>query len=64
MNQKKFSVKSFRRITEKPDMANMRDYMEFTLTLNKENSEAKKRFLNSSPQKKDLSKSFANSNEA
>lgn len=64
MNQKKFSVKSFRRITEKPDMANMRDYMEFTLTMNKENSDAKKRFLNSSPKKQDLAKSFAYSNNA
>ena len=45
-------------------MANMRDYMEYTLTINKENGDAKKRFLNSSPQKKDLSKSFADSNEA
>jgi len=45
-------------------MANMRDYMEFTLTLNKENAEAKKRFLNSSPAKKDLSKSFSHANEA
>lgn len=45
-------------------MANMRDYMEYTLTLNKENGEAKKRFLDSSPQRKDLTKSFSNSNNA
>ena len=41
MNQKKFSINSFRRITETPDMANMRDYMEYTLTMNKENGAAK-----------------------
>lgn len=36
MHQKKFNEKNFRRILERPeDMTNMRDYFEYSVTLNK-----------------------------
>lgn len=36
MHQKKFTGKNFRRILERPeDMASMRDYFEYAVTLNK-----------------------------
>ena len=46
MHQKKFTGKNFRRILERPeDMASMRDYFEYAVTLNKNASAQQKQLL-------------------
>jgi hypothetical protein len=45
MTQKKYNEKNFRRIVEKPDMASMRDYLEYTVTLNQDRRMNKSDFL-------------------
>ena len=37
VNMKKFNDKANRRITERPQMASQRDYLEYTMTVNKDN---------------------------
>lgn len=49
MTQKKYNEKNFRRITEKPDIASMRDYLEYTMTLNKDKRNDKQQFMTASP---------------
>ena len=49
MSQKKHNEKSFRRIQEMPDIANMRDYLEFSMTVNKEKKDMRETFLSNSP---------------
>lgn len=51
MTQKKYSTKSFRRITEQPEIASMRDYLEYSMTLNKEQKVARENYLSRSPQR-------------
>jgi len=43
----KFSPRSFRRIEQNPDFASRRDYLEYTLSVNKEMKSSTDKFLNS-----------------
>ena len=45
MTQKKYNEKNFRRIVERPDMASMRDYLEYTVTLNQDRRMNKSEFI-------------------
>lgn len=49
ITQKKYNEKNFRRIVEKPDIASMRDYLEYTMTLNKDQKVNRVEFLSKSP---------------
>lgn len=49
MTQKKYNEKNFRRITEKPDIASMRDYLEYTMSLNKDKRNETGAFMTASP---------------
>ena len=49
MTQKKYNEKNFRRIVEKPDIASMRDYLEYTMTLNKDQKANRADYLAKSP---------------
>lgn len=46
-NQKSFALKNFRRIVERPDLTNKRDYLEYTMTLNQQEGEVRQKVLDS-----------------
>lgn len=50
MNQKKFNEKHNRRLLERPAESNFKDYLEYTMTVNKDIKEGRKELICQSPQ--------------
>ncbi|CDW82030.1 UNKNOWN [Stylonychia lemnae] len=44
-NQKAFAPKNFRRLKERPELANQRDYLEYTMTLNHQDNRSRTKLL-------------------
>jgi len=49
MNQKKFNEKHNRRLLEAPIETNYKDYLEYTMTVNKDIKEGRKELIRNSP---------------
>jgi hypothetical protein len=49
MNQKNFNQKHNRRLLENPSAGNLKDYLEYTMTVNKDAKVERKAIVNSSP---------------
>jgi len=45
VNQRSYKLKNFRRMVERPELANRRDYLEYTMTLNQQDSDFRRRAL-------------------